>query len=60
MGQWGRGEVTGRWTKPYSEERVFLREYYEVNKMKENGYEKARRTHRGEAKRIKILVGNTK
>jgi len=27
--------VTGPWTKPYSEEFVCLREYYEINKMED-------------------------
>jgi len=31
----GGGEVTGPWTKPYSEELVCLTEYYEVNKMED-------------------------
>ena len=30
----GGGGVTGPWTKPYSEELVFLREYYEVNRRR--------------------------
>ena len=39
VGVKGEGrEVTGPWTKPYIEELLFLREYYEVNEMGRNRY----------------------